>query len=346
MVVLVVVTAISIAGLALAVTWIRQHRMAGRDAERLELAAIAMALRTHAAEEGSIPHPTNLAQTLAARLSLPENRIRTNRQARPRVVIEDPDLALGPSGIGRLPFVQGVTGSRTPTNARLVILSSMGRPLPAGLTSGAALTTAQFSNLWNAADGRKPADWVWDGDADDLCLQRVALSDLFVTVTLRYREDAPQHRGRYLASAAPTTNGHTILAFTPATNTYLRGTLLSLFGTNGTLQFRDVLQENGRVYTCQDGVWRLGEGSSGSRIGPVVRHPSPEEFADALAAFMDPDVALWPNNTGTTKADLFSAITNFLAVGAYNNQGSAMDAAQQALIDGWVDFTGAQPNKP
>jgi hypothetical protein len=81
-------------------------------------------------------------------------------------------------------------------------------------------------------------------------------------------------------------------------------------------------------------------------MGPVIRHPTPEEFADVLGAFLDSGVSLWPDNDSATKQDLVSAITDFLTTGAYNNDSPQMSAAQAALIDIWVAFTGAQPNKP
>jgi len=344
--ILVVVTALGIGALVLTVAGIRRHRMSERETEMLELSAIGRTMRNYVMEEAQIPNSGSFLTLLSDRLSVSEAGLRSNRQGNPRIVLEDPDLGLGPKGTNKLPYVQDILGSIEPRNARLLVVSSIGRSLPAGFTNGAALTTAQFSNLWTGLEGQKPADWNWEGDGADLCVNRVSLKDLFVTLVLRYREDTAPHRGRYLVASGLDTNGHAFLTSTPFTNSFLRGSHLSLFGTNGVLQVREVLQDDGRIYTCQDGVWRLGEGTSGSRLGPVIRHPTPEEFTDALVAFLDPGVSLWPDNGGTSKAQMFSAITNFLAQGAYQNQGPGMDDAQSALIDAWVDFTGAQPNKP
>ena len=343
---LVVVTALGIGALVLTVSGIRRHRMSERETEMLELSAIGRTMRDYILEEAQIPSPATFLSVLSGRLSVSEAGLRSNRQGNPRIILEDPDLGLGPKGTNKLPYLQDGLGSLEPRNARLLVVSSLGRSLPVGLTNGVQLTTAQFSNLWSVLDGQKPADWNWAGDAGDLCVTRLSLADLFITLVLRYREDTAPHRGRYLVAPGLGTNGHSLLARTPFTNCFLRGSHLSLFGTNAVLQVREVLQDNGRIYTCQDGIWRLGEGSSGSRLGPVIRHPTPEEFVDALVAFLDPGVTLWPDNGGTSKAQMFSAITNFLAQGAYHNQGPGMDDAQSALIDAWVDFTGAQPNKP
>ncbi|MCB1129210.1 MAG: hypothetical protein KDM81_22110, partial [Verrucomicrobiae bacterium] len=249
-------------------------------------------------------------------------------------------------------YGQTMTGSAAPRNPRLLVLSSAGSSLPTNLVSGVALTTNQFNNLWSTAQGEVPADWNWNGNPDDLCIQRVDFGDLFVALTLRYYADEPQHYGRYtLDSRESTTNLTALLPYVSGQNPVfspfvIRGTYLSLYGTNGVLQFRDIIQDNATIYTCRDGVWYRGLGRSGSRVGPAIRHPTPEEFADALAAFLSPEVPLWPDNGGATKSDMEAAIMNFLTVGATDNQGNAMNDAQEALIDAWVEFTGANPNKP
>jgi hypothetical protein len=344
--VLVMVTAASIIGLALTLVWVRYHRMVARHAEKQELVQLANAYRAHVMQSTAIPHPTSFVQVVRSRVEKPHAAIQMNRQGNPRIIIEDPDVGVGPGGTNKLPFAQGQHGSRVTSSPRLLIISSLGRPLP-NLVTGAALTSEQFNNLWNAARGQIPAGWNWDGNPDDLLIERVQAGDLFVSVTLRYYQDTPPHRGLYLVSSDPvSTNLPSLLPTTPLTNSFLRGTYLSLHGTNGALQFREILQESGLTYTCQDGMWRLGQGVRGNRIGPVVRHPTPEEFADALGAFLDMGVAVWPDNTSATKQDMVRAITNFLAMGAYDNQSAQMSAAQSALIDAWVAFTGAQINKP
>jgi len=56
-----------------------------------------------------------------------------------------------------LPYSQTNTGSiNFPSSPRVVILSSVGSPLPSGITNGVA-TSANFTNIWNTADGTVPA---------------------------------------------------------------------------------------------------------------------------------------------------------------------------------------------
>ncbi len=345
--VLIAVVVLCTLALALAPAWIRYFAMEARSKEGQEMRDLQKAFRDGIVDDSRIPAPTGFVAVVRGRAGKSDQGVQFNPVGRQRVILADPEVSLGPGGTNTLPFNQGQTGSAPPRNGRLLVISSMGKDLPANIVTGANLTAAQFSNLWNAPHGRKPADWNWDGDPLDLCIERLQLSDLFVTVTLRYYADSPEHRGRYLVSSDPgATNAPALLPSPAFTNAFLRGTYLSLHGTNGSLQFRQILQDSSLTYTCQDGIWRQGQGTRGTRVGPVIRHPTPEEFADALEAFLDSQVALWPDNSGATKADMFSAITNFLATGAYANQGQHMSSAQNDLIDVWVSFTGAQPNKP
>lgn len=333
--------------LAVGAVWVRRYDRATRKAEEQVLAEMRTSLTRHVMDVGSIPAPAEVLPAVSARSGRSLAQLLGNVRGGGRVVIADPNLRLGPVGIGGLPYAQGQLGSALPQSPRLVILSSLGHPLPTNLVTGGVLTTAQFNSFWNCAQGQRPSGLAWDGDPDDLLVQRVHLEDLFAKVTLQYYSAAAVDQGKYVVSSESANAGSpAALISSPFSAYYLRGTYLALYGPNGALQFRDVLQESDLVYTCQNGIWRRGQGNRGSRVGPVVRHPTPEEFADALEFFLMDEVTLWPNNTTASKQDMLLAITNFLAVGAYNNQGASMATAQSTLINRWVSFTGAQPNKP
>ncbi len=331
-----------------AFAWIRYYDRTTRYDEKSTLAQIHRTLRHQVMDVAWIPRPTDALRTVASLAGQPQAQVELNPRGNPRVVLADPGLGIGPLGFEGLPYRQSMKASTLPRNPRLVLLSSAGDELPTNIVTGATLTTNQFNNLWMTAQGQVPADWNWNGNPGDLCIERMHLGDLFVEVSLRYYADAPQHRGKYtLDSQEVTTNAPALL---PGLTTFapyvIRGTYLSLYGTNAVLQFRDIVQDNEIIYTCRNGIWYRGLGRLGSRLGPVIRHPTPEEFADGLIAFLSPEIPLWSQNNGSTKSDLAAAIVDFLSVGAYDNQSQAMGAAQQALIDAWVEFTGASPNKP
>jgi hypothetical protein len=347
--VLVLTAAAAAVALAVSLVWVRYHDLGAHEAEKQALSDIAAGLRGYAMDTGLIPAPATVLPVVAARSGVALSQMQANRRGNPRVIIADPDIGLGPSGTGSLPYTQGQTGSRFPRNPRLVMLSSLGRALPSTFIEGATLTTAQFSNIWSAAQGQKPAGWEWTGSPNDLCIGRVHFGDLFVSLVLKYYTTNTTDRGRYaVASDRFVTNTPATLAATSVTNSYLRGSYLFLYspGSTVTPQFADILQEDNLTYTCQNGVWRRGEGVGANRVGAVIRHPTPEEFADAVLMFMDPETTLWPNNTESTKDQLLYAVLNFLGKGATNNLGEAMSDAQELMIDRWVQFTGAGPNSP
>ncbi len=348
LVVLVSLAVVTTLGTAVTMVLLRHYDRLAWQEERSVMAQVHRAVREHVMDTTSIPAPGDLLSSVASRAGLSASQATANARGIQRVVLVEPGFGLGPTGTQGPPFRQGMSGSRLPQNPRLLLLSSAGESLPTNFVTGATLTASQFSNLWVTAQGQVPAGWTWAGRADDLCVERVHLADLFVRVTLRYHTTASEHQGRYtLDSQGFTTNAPALLPGLTNFSPYVvRGTFLSLYGTNNVLQVRDVLQEDDVIYTCRNGVWHRGLGTFGSRVGPVIRHPTPQEFADGLMSFMSPEVPRWSQNTTTTKAQLESAIINFLTVGAYSNQTSSMGTAQKAMIDAWVAFTGANPNKP
>ncbi len=346
--VLIMLASATILGSVVTLALLGVYDRAARYAEVNSLADLHRAIRHRVMESTSIPGAVDLLGSAAPLAGLSRGQAEMSVRRTPRVVLVEPGLAIGPSGTGALPYIQGMTGSLQPLNPRLLLLSSTGDPLPTNLVSGASLTVGQFSNLWSTAQGQVPSDWNWSGNPGDLCIERVHLDDLFVRITLRYHNSSAEHRGKYtLGSQGLTTNSPAQLpGLTNFVPYVIRGTSLSLYGTNNVLQFRDVVQEDDLVYTCRNGIWYRGLGNGGTRVGPVIRHPTPQEFADCLMNFLSPEVPLWSQNTTSTKSNMETAIINFLTAGAYNNKSSAMGTSQKALIDAWVAFTGANPNKP
>src|SRR6185503_12794650 len=69
---------------------------------------------------------------------------------------------------------------------RLMIISSIGTPLPAALVSGIGDTSGPnaFANIWNTAEGGIPAGWTFGNHPEDLKIARIDLTDLFIPVAL------------------------------------------------------------------------------------------------------------------------------------------------------------------
>src|SRR5439155_24756186 len=111
-----------------------------------------------------------------------------------RFFLIDPSLNINNTGVNQggtgapaLPYRQTNAGSiNLPVSPRVLFLSSIGLELPAGIVNGVP-TAADFTNIWNSADGTVPSAPVfsgWTGVTDDLKVQRVDLSPLFVHLLL------------------------------------------------------------------------------------------------------------------------------------------------------------------
>src|SRR5207245_737898 len=140
-----------------------------------------------------IPSDADWASVVATELGVDIAAVTNSPRRQPRFFLIDPALQVGVNG-GGLPYNQKLsnTGSVVtngsgaiipPISPRVMILSSVGRPLP-----GISATPANFTNIWNAADGTvptaAPAFAGWNGTGSDLKIQRVDLSPLFVRLQL------------------------------------------------------------------------------------------------------------------------------------------------------------------
>jgi hypothetical protein len=129
-----------------------------------------------------IPASNDWASVVAAELGTDIANVITNQSRKqPRFFLIDPSLNINGAG---LPYTQTIAGSANlPISPRVMILSSVGRALPP--ISG--VPSADFTNIWNAADGTvpsTPAFSSWAGSGDDLKVQRVNFLPLFVQLAL------------------------------------------------------------------------------------------------------------------------------------------------------------------
>src|SRR5207244_2183517 len=88
---------------------------------------------------------------------------------------------------GSLPYAQAAGGLAVqPFSPRMMILSSISKPLTNIITSGVTPLSGPtaFSNIWNAAEGTVPAGWSWSGQPGDIKIQRIQLADVFLQLSL------------------------------------------------------------------------------------------------------------------------------------------------------------------
>ena len=190
-----VLAVIAILAAALAPSFVRQMDKTAGDQESAALKSFGDALQQSIMRQRYIPSATDWASAVATELGVDIAAVTNSPRQQPRFFLIDPALQIGVNG-GGLPYTQNNTGSvvtnssgsiTNPISPRVLILSSIGRALPGGIVSGVP-TAADFTNIWNSADGTVPTAAPvfagWTGETNDLKVQRVDLSPLFVELQL------------------------------------------------------------------------------------------------------------------------------------------------------------------
>jgi type II secretory pathway pseudopilin PulG len=319
---------------------IRKLDQIAGDQESASLKSLADALQSSVLRDRYVPCHTNWAQTIAARQGINVSDVTTNLRRQPRVFLIHPELQIG-SRVAGEDYLQDTSGSAiTITNAngnpdvipprspRMILLSSIGVPLPAGVTTGVAASTSDFNGIWDAADGTLPAGNLWTGwsGARDLKVQRINLAPLFVRITLSSYLSAGD--GRYSVDLTAVTN--TAPSSSPREAYYIQNTVLNLITYTNTLQVRQVLSRDISFVYMQD-VWRteIGGMLGGMDIGSIVDR--------YLRAPHNP-TATYTNDhqmvVVQAMMDYMQAYQNWEAIGFGNNAlRTAALAAQDAMMD-------------
>src|SRR6266567_1972443 len=178
-----VLAAIAILAAALAPALIRHMDRIVGERESAALKSFGDALQQSIRRNRYIPSHTDWATTVATELGVDVANVTINPRNQPRFFLIDPNWQIGSTVAGQS-YQQTNSGSSIlPVNPRVLMLSSIGTSLPGGITNGFA-TPANFTNIWNGADGtvptNAPAFAGWTGNGEDVKVQRVNLSSLFV----------------------------------------------------------------------------------------------------------------------------------------------------------------------
>lgn len=244
------------------------HRVAREEADVLKTFgnALQAAVKRHA----YIPSHTNWAEMVAEEAGFHPAAVTTNPRRQPRLLLIDTN---GWFNWVSLSYTQSAAGSVVaPLNARMMIISSLGHALP---LSAGRLSSSEFNALWQAAEGTTnfPTTGLWSGwggRADDVKIERVNLTSLFVSLGLETYATEPAP-GQYAIGAG----GITPAPYQNPTNItvaryYLQGTMLHLYNStnlNSALDSRQLLTQDS-WYLYQNQVWR-NSGGGGSLPGGV-----------------------------------------------------------------------------
>jgi type II secretory pathway pseudopilin PulG len=234
--------------------------------ENTTLSVLATAFQDVVRRDAYIPAATNWADTIAVDAAMSMAAITNNPRGQPRILLID---TAGWFTNVTLPYTQMVAGNTNlPVNARMIIASSLGVPLPAALTNG-PLNATNFSALWNAAEGTTnfPTTGVWagwNGRSEDVKLQRIDLDPLFIGLQPLVTYPAPAGPlGLY--SIGNDTNLYQAqylnLSNPPPAAYYLQSTILRLYSDTAHLDSTQVLNQNGSFF-YRDKIWQSGGGGA------------------------------------------------------------------------------------
>lgn len=248
-----------------------------QEASRLQ--ALGDALLASIQHTRSIPSDTNWAAVVASEAGLDVESVTNNSRNHPRILLVDSGGWLSTN----LPYVQSDWGTpNCPTNARMILLSSLGKNLP--VTTGMA-SAADFQALWDAPPGTVP--WTgWNGNPNDVVIQRLNLAPLFVRLVLTTYNSGTN--GQYVVvdngptNSVPRTNGFAAW--------FIKGTVLKLYtgAPESTFDSSQILDTD-TSFVYEHGSWKASiEGTVTFGVGDV---------AGIVAAFLNATPNLNAQNT-------------------------------------------------
>lgn len=269
-----VLAIVAILAAAITPVVIRHIDLAALSKEQTDMNAISSALKLQILRTWTIPSDTTWAQSVGSWLSRPPSTITNTPRHLTRLFLLDTSGWLGTT---TLPYTQTITGTQAPTNARVLLVSTIATPLPA---ISSRPTLAAFNDIWNTQPGAKPSTWTtWPGNGNDLVIQRISLDSLFHRLVLVNRDPVNacsfSINGTNTAPLIMTGNNGTISnAF------YLDGSVVGLCSSNGTPLTRYVLTRDiGFVF--ESDLWQGQIG--GSDINGTLAN----NFASQAAAFLN-----------------------------------------------------------
>jgi type II secretory pathway pseudopilin PulG len=322
-----VLAVISILASVLVPPMVRQMDKTAGDQESAALKSFGDALQQSIMRQRYIPGPANWdwATNIAAELGADVASVTNSPRKQPRFFLIDPNLSIGGSG---LPYRQTNNGATSVTKARVMLVSSIGRPLPGSVVSGVA-SSNDFNAFWNwndASNALPATTFTWTGwpNSEDLRVQRVDLSPLFVHLVL----SSSASRTPAVYSIDQTDSRVTVTNSYFANNSvsFIQNSVLTLYDQFSAIDSQQILIQNSAFLYYLDS-WR-GSVSGAAFVGGVD-----------IAAVVDQYMSAYPNvraqNGTNQQAIVVQAMITYME--AY----SAWAAANFVL-----DTSGKKPTAP
>jgi type II secretory pathway pseudopilin PulG len=343
-----VIAAIAAVAAAVFLPMIRRLDELARQNEATVLANLANAYKQSAGMARVIPNETNWASAVAAVTGQQLNAITNNDRGLRRVFLIDSALRIGTNtslATYSLPYRQSVIGHTytngvtvvRPVSPRLMLVSSCSMALPTNLVSGVAASSGvyAFNNLWGTANRSIPTGWTWTGRGDDLKIQRIDLSDLFIQIVLNNRDSAALPPSYSISTNTGLFVTNTVALGCRVPMYFLKGSEIRLYNVTGILEHSEILSQS-KSFTFEKGTWEP-EAYTASSVGQT----SAIDLQKAMNLFMAA-----PTNTfaDATQITVSNAMVTFLseymlwrsnsyALGAGNKPPKKLTDAQTALND-------------
>src|SRR2546425_11610900 len=274
-----VMAVIAILAAMVAPTIIKRVDRAAWTQETANLNAIGDALTQSIVRTKTIPTFTNWASAVASQMSLPVSAITTNVRRYARAFLIDPMVTIGGAD---LPYTQTINGTTKPNNARVMIVSSLGGPLPNGISS-APQDVPTFQAIWDTPEGGTPAGWTMSGD--DLRIKKLNLETLFHQLVL-FNHDPASVVAPFSVDGGTTTNVLSGQAWQGGNSYYLEGTDLWLLDSSYNVRTRYLLRRN-ISFVFESGSWR-GQIQGGETFSDTSGETASEFLRLATAFYNTP----------------------------------------------------------
>jgi hypothetical protein len=184
-----------------------------------------------------------------------------------------------------------------------MILSSLSQALP--VSSGVATSTTAFDSIWEAAEGTIPTNWTWSAKGDDLKIQRINLSDLFVQLILNKDDATTGNPGNYAIEGV----GPTTVPLDSYAAYYIDGTLLELYDRNSPAVF----QYGEILHRSKSFVFVLGSWQGEKFLGKGMSRLTPVDLQRAADAFTDSKTNNCAANSGVTTWTVYYSMIGFMS---------------------------------
>jgi type II secretory pathway pseudopilin PulG len=307
-----VATVLLLIALALTPILIKYFDRLAAEKESLQLKQFADAFRQSVIKSRSITNGSGWAVSVANIIGVTPEAVLVNERRVARVFLIDRALQINGANPFLVPsgsYVQSANGAwPQPVSPRVMILSSISDQLTnlsingSAMGSGSMLQTSDYSNLWNTAEGELPTGWggVWKGKGDDLQIQRIHLGDLFLQLVLNNRST------NFISTFTIDGLTNQMNPGTTFSSYFLDSTQITLLGTNGNVEYSEILHE--AKHFISDGTWRPG-----GYFGRTIHHPDPLDLQLVADAFLSDCQDNPHTKFGTTRSNVYTAMINFMA---------------------------------